>query len=393
MPPLNKVILIGNSDEFQFSMRLFPEMLLRLLGNKGVPVVLIRPESFFGKLAPWVGPLGKWLFYADKFLLFPRHLKSVLRQEGGPGVVVHICDHSTAMYVHSLAGVPHLVTCHDMMPMRSALGEVPQNPTSWTGKIFQRLILRGLKKAEFVVCVSTATQCDLLRIARYPERQTRIVFNSLNYPYAPMPEPEARRRVAELIGGDAPFLLHVGGDAWYKNRAGVLAIYAELRRRLRAQGARVLPRLVYAGPSLHHELASFLKDDPQMEGDVIGVRGVDNETLRALYSAAELLLFPSWDEGFGWPIIEAQACGCRVVTTGKAPMTEVGGEAAFYIDPHHPIEAAGAVLEVLTQEFAQRNERIAMGVANAARFQEEVMIEGYIEVYRQLVALRGEAAR
>ena len=386
MPSLHKVILIGNSDEFQFSMKLFPEMLVRLLEGRGVPALLLRPKTVLGKLAPWAGPLGKWLFYVDKFLLFPLHLKRVLRQEEGAGVIVHVCDHSNAMYLHALADVPHVITCHDMMPMRSALGEVPQNPTSWTGRIFQRLILRGLKTAQFVVCVSTATQRDLLRLADYPERQTRIVFNSLNYPYTPMPAEEAHRRVAALLGGDAPFLLHVGGDAWYKNRGGMLQMVAEVRERLRAKGAGVLPKLVYTGPSLRRELAPLLEGDPEMERDVIGLQNVDNENLRALYSAAELLLFPSWDEGFGWPIIEAQASGCRVVTTGKAPMTEVGGDAAFYVDPHYPLEAAGIILDVLEQEPAQRCERVAAGLANAARFKEDVMIEGYIEVYRQLIA-------
>ena len=391
MPPLNKVILVGNSDEFQFSMKLFPEMLVRLLEGRGVATVLIRPRTILGKLAPWVGPLGKWLFYVDKFLLFPLHLKRVLRREGGAGVIVHVCDHSNAMYLHALADVPHVITCHDMMPMRSALGEVSQNPTSRTGKIFQRLILRGLKTAQFVVCVSTATQRDFLRLADYPERQTRIVFNCQNYPYTPMPASKAHGRVASLLGGNAPFLLHVGGDAWYKNRAGMLQMYAEVRRRLRAKGAGILPKLVYTGPSLHRELAPLLEGNPEMERDVICLQGVDNETLRALYSAAELLLFPSWDEGFGWPIIEAQACGCRVVTTGKAPMTEVGGDAAFYVDPHQPLEAAGTVLGVLEQEPAQRCERVEAGLGNAARFKEEVMIEGYIEVYRQVLAAHEEA--
>ena len=222
MAPLKKVILVGNSDEFQFSMKLFPEMLLRLLEERGVPALLIRPKTVLGKIAPWVGPLGKWLFYVDKFLLFPLHLKSVLRREGGEGVIVHVCDHSNGMYLHALANVPNVITCHDMMPMRSALGEIPQNPTSRTGKIFQRLILRGLKTAQFVVCVSTATQREFLRLADFSEQKTRIVFNCLNYPYTPMPVSKAHGKVAALIGGSAPFLLHVGGDAWYKNRAGML---------------------------------------------------------------------------------------------------------------------------------------------------------------------------
>ena len=381
---LPKVLLVGNSDEFQFSMKLFPEMLQRLLQERGVPVELIRPKTYFGKLAPWVGPLGKWLFYVDKFLIFPMVLKAAIRREQAPGLVVHICDHSNGMYVSALAGTPHVVTCHDLMPIRSALGEIPQNPTSWTGRRFQSLILRGLKKARFIVCVSTATQSDVLRIARYPEARTCVIFNSLHYPFTPMPESEARSRVAALTGSDAPYLLHVGGDAWYKNRPGLLAIYAGVRQRLKAQGS-LSPKLVYTGPSLERELQSFLDQDPAMERDVIRAQGVDQENLRALYSRAELLLFPSWDEGFGWPIIEAQACGCRAVTTRKPPMTEVGGDAAFYIDPHEPECAAETVLGLLGQSSEARRSAEEKGLANAARFTPSRMIEQYIEVYRQLI--------
>ena len=217
-----KVLLIGNSEEFQYSMKLFPEMLLRHLREQGIPAELLRPKTVFGKLAPWAGRLGKWLFYIVKFLLFPVALSWRLRREGGT-VVAHICDHSNAMYVSRVLRVPHLVTCHDVMPIRSALGEIPQNPTSRTGKLFQRLILGGLRKARYIVCVSTATQAHLLRIAQISPERTRVIFNGLNYPYSPMPGAEARERFERLTGEEAtPFLLHIGGDAWYKNRAGML---------------------------------------------------------------------------------------------------------------------------------------------------------------------------
>lgn len=381
---LPKVLLVGNSDEFQFSMKLFPEMLQRLLQERGVQVSLIRPKTYLGKLAPWVGPLGKWLFYIDKFLIFLWILKATVRREQAPGLVVHICDHSNGMYVSHLSGTPHVVTCHDLMPIRSALGEIPQNPTSWTGKCFQRLILNGLKKARFIVCVSTATQSDLLRIAHYPDDQTRVIFNSLHYPFTPMPEPEARSRVTALIGCDAPYLLHVGGDAWYKNRVGLLTIYTEVRRRMQSAG-NPPPKLIYTGPSLERELKPFLEQNPELQRDIIQAHGVDQENLRALYSRAELLLFPSWDEGFGWPIIEAQACGCRAMTTGKPPMTEVGGDAAFYIDPHNPEKAAETVIDLLMQDPVAKSTAVEKGLANAGRFAQSRMIEEYIAVYRNLI--------
>ena len=383
---MSKILLIGNSDEFQFSMKLFPEMLLGLLRARGIEAELIRPKTCAGRLAPWAGRLGKWFFYIDKFLIFPLVLRAKLRRERQPGLVVHICDHSNGMYVHRLARVPHLVTCHDLMPLRSALGEVPQNPTSWTGKCFQRLILGGLKKARFIACVSTATRRDLLRIAGYPEAQTRVILNAINYPYTPMPEAEARRRVAALTGFDGPYLLHVGGDAWYKNRAGLVAMYAGLRRCWPEGGP--VPKLVNAGPSLAREIEPFLQADPALAQDVISVQGPDSENLRALYSRAEALVFPSWDEGFGWPIIEAQACGCRVLTTGKEPMTEVGGSAAFYIDPNDTEGAVAKLLALLQQPEPEKRAAVENGLENAARFTQEKMIEQYLEVYGMLLEVK-----
>lgn len=377
---VSKVILIGNSDEFIYSMRLFPELLRRLLEERGVAVELIRPRTIFGKLAPWAGKLGKWLFYVDKFVLFPFYLRHVIRRERGkPGVVAHLCDHSNAMQVRYLRDIPHVVTCHDLMPIRSARGEVPQNPVSWTGKCFQRMILNGLKRARFTVCVSTATRRELLRLTGGDPARASVVLSALNYPYAPMPPEEARRRVRERAGAVFPYVLHVGGGSWYKNRRGMLEIYARACR-LNA-GKKEQPWLIYTGPPLDAEIRSMEGDFPELTGRIVRLPGVDPETLRALYSAAELLLFPSWDEGFGWPILEGQACGCRVVTTGREPMTEVGGGAAFYIDPYDPEGAARTVAGLLGQTPEGRREAVCKGLANAARFSAQRMLEGYLAAY------------
>jgi glycosyltransferase involved in cell wall biosynthesis len=381
---ISKVILIGNSDEFVYSMRLFPELLDRLLRERGIAVESIRPRTVLGKLAPWVGPLGKWLFYIDKFVLFPFTLRRVIRRERAPGVVAHLCDHSNAMQVRYLRDIPHVVTCHDMMPIRSARGEIPQNPTSWTGKCFQQLILNGLKRAGFTACVSSATQRDLLRLTGGSPENTRVVLMSLNYDYTPMPLAEARARICALTRMESPYILHVGGGSWYKNRRGALEIYARTRRLM--AGRSSFPKLIYTGPPLDAEIGSMAAEYPELASNVIRLSGVDPETLRALYSAAELLLFPSWDEGFGWPIIEGQACGCRVVTTNREPMTEVGGDAAFYIDPHDPEGAAAKIVELLDQTPDQRALAVQKGLANLARFSETRMIEGYLGIYQTVLS-------
>jgi glycosyltransferase involved in cell wall biosynthesis len=90
-----------------------------------------------------------------------------------------------------------------------------------------------------------------------------------------------------------------------------------------------------------------------------------------------MMIFPSFQEGFGWPIIEAQACGCPVATSNRPPMNEVGGNAAIYIDPDNPESAAAAVQRALSRIDGIRE----LSLANAARFKCSTMIDSYLSLY------------
>ena len=287
--------------------------------------------------------------------------------------MVHICDQANAVYVRHLRGKPHLVTCHDMLAIRAALGEIPASPVGWTGRRYQRWILRGLRRAQAVACVSGQSAEELQRVAGLPEARVTVVHNALNYPYHPMAAAEAEAHLQALeLDPAQPFFVHVGGNQWYKNRSGVLRLFAELIK----HPAYARHRLVMAGKPWTDEMRA-LCTELKLDGLVGECVDVANEQLRALYSRAEALLFPSLAEGFGWPIAEAQACGCPVVTTGQPPMTEVGGEAAIHIDPADPAGAASRIAAALTEREGWRT----AGLENVARFSSEVMIDGYLRSY------------
>jgi glycosyltransferase involved in cell wall biosynthesis len=373
-----KVLLVSNyAADRQESMLRFAQALAEGLRTREVEVNLVRPEPFFGRLKPSPTGFGKWLGYLDKFLLFPLRLRRLAED----AEVVHICDHSNAMYVRHIAHRPHLVTCNDMLAIRSALGEFPQNPTGWSGRILQQWIVGGLRKARRLTCISEATRRDVLRLTGRSTESVTTTYMGQNYAYAPVEEVAgvaARRRRGEVVDSaifeqlgvpTEPYILHVGGGQWYKNREGVLAIHKALRLRL---GERT-PKLLLVGPRCER---------PGVESR----SNVDNAALAALYSAAELLLFPSLEEGFGWPIIEAQACGCPVITTGKDPMMEVGGSAAFYIaDPTDAEAGAAAVESLLTQKESARLQVVRAGRENAARFSTERMVREYEAIYREVM--------
>jgi glycosyltransferase involved in cell wall biosynthesis len=365
-----KVLLLANylHDE-QESMQRFAALMSQGIVEAGHEVRIFRPSAFLGRLRPSGRGIGKWLGYGDKFGLFPYLLRSAL----GWADVVHICDHANSVYLKYMKSIPHVITCHDLLAIRSALGEIPQNRTGWTGQQLQRLILRGLSEAQHIVCVSEATRRDLLRLVKIPEGRVSLAYNALNYPYSRMDTHEAECRVRGLlIDPSRSFILHVGGNQWYKNRLGVLKVFSLLREVASARESQ----LVMVGKPWTAEMRRFVVEHG-MDDATFELTGVSNEDLRALYSTATMMLFPSLQEGFGWPIVEAQACGCPVVTSGRSPMDEVGGNAAIYVDPDDPESAAALVERSLKLAPSMRE----ASMLNATRFCGPSMIENYLSLY------------
>lgn len=368
-----RILLVSNYvNDAQESMQRFALLMEKGLMQAGHEVRTLRPQSIVGRIRPSGAGVGKWLGYVDKFGLFPFNLKSALAWAD----VVHICDHSNSFYTGYLQTKPHIVSCHDLMAIRCSLGEIPRQVTRWTGRRFQRLILNGLRQAQHVVCVSQATTRHLFRITRLPEERVSCIYSSLNYSYSRMRRDEAITRIRKLqIDLGETFFLHVGGNHWYKNRTGVLRIFSWIRKLIPHKN----PKMVMVGMPWTDEMRRFVSDNG-LNDVTFELPGISDEDLRALYSAAVMLLFPSLDEGFGWPIIEAQACGCPVLTSARAPMDEVGGAAAIYVDPEDPEVAAASAILALDREADLRQE----SVRNAARFNITDMIEGYLTVYEKV---------
>lgn len=371
-----KILLVGNYEPGgQKSMHRFAEMLTRGFNAAGHETRLIRPPVVIGRL-PFPETAGKWLGYADKFLVFPRLLKEAAEWAD----VVHICDHSNSFYVKFVQSRPHLVTCHDMLAIRSALGEIECHRTQWTGRRLQGMILRGLRtvgRTGHIACVSEATRRDVLRVTQVPQDSVSQIYNGLNFPYTPLDSVQARPQIEKFgIRTDQRFVLHVGGNSWYKNRLGVLKIFSALKAR--PEGTALL--LVMAGQRMTRSMYHFLRGCAYAR-DVLELVNPSNEDLRALYSCADLLLFPSIQEGFGWPIIEAQACGCPVVTSNRVPMTEVGASAATYVNPNDVDSAVGTI----ACKIQRRNAPCEASLKNAARFSTSEMISRYLRLHESLL--------
>lgn len=372
-----KILLVGNYEPSgQKSMQHFAALLEGGFKAAGHETRTIRPPVVAGAL-PLGGVAAKWLGYFDEFVVFPKRLMNAVEWAD----TVHICDHSNAFYVKYVQDRPYIVTCHDMLAIRSAIGEFACNHTSWMGRQLQGIILRGLQAAGrtgHIACVSEATRQDLVRVAGVSRERVSQIYNGLHFSFRPLETVQARGRIEKFgIQSDQQFILHVGGNTWYKNRLGVLKIFSALKSWPECEALS----LVMAGQPFTREMRRLRYEDASGR-DVIELINPSNGELRALYSCASLMLFPSLQEGFGWPIIEAQACGCPVVTSNRMPMTEIGGDAATYIHPDD-IEKAAATI---AGRICLRNHPCEKSLKNAGRFSASKMISRYLSLHQSLVS-------
>ena len=381
-PDLPVVVLLGNyPPDRQESMLRFRDLLQSGLEAEGVTTESIFPEGRLGRIFNR-GLVGKWMGNIDKYLLFPLGLESRLsaiqRKYPYRKIVVHICDHANSVYAsRARKWFPVMLTCHDLIAVRGALGEDTDCPATRSGKILQSAIFRGIGHANAIACISRSTQSDLIRLSGpgMAER-CRVIPLALNYPYLPLTREEALGALARA-GIDLPyhgFILHVGTGSRRKNREALFLSVAQIKESWPGQ-------VVFAGEGLtpaQRDLARSLGLEDRMRE----ISRPDNETLRALYGAAHCLMFMSRFEGFGWPILEAQAAGCPVICSNRTSVPEVAGEGAFI---HEPEDYAAMAKDILRlQEPAVRDQLAALGFKNVQGFSIERMIGSYQEMYRQL---------
>ncbi len=377
---------LGLRSQDQFAQLLHDEYLRR-----GHRVALRRPKAVLRARIPH-GPLAKWAGYVDQYLLFPRRMRAAMREDP-PGTLYVFCDQALGPWIPQAAARPHVVHCHDLLALRSALGDIPENPTAWTGRLYQRYIRAGFRQARHFISISQRTRSDLHSFGGTPAGLSEVVPNGLNHPFRPMLAADARARLAAagLPEDDRGCLLHVGAGQWYKNATGVVHLYAAYVRATMAAGNVPLP-LWMVSPPPGATLSAALARVPRA-GTVRFFQGLSADVLQAVYSHARALLFPSLAEGFGWPILEAMACGCPVVTTAEPPMTEVGGTIATYLprlahggDIAAWAEHGAAVLAgVLGRDPAERVRVAQASRARAARFSAEAAIDAYLSIYRRVL--------
>ena len=334
----------------------FGKLLLSQAIEKRIEIEEIKPIPFFGRFNV-LQRTSKWAAYIDKYLLFHKTLQRRLEDMNRIIDLVHIVDHSNSLYSSGIkkhSSARCLVTCHDLIAVRTSLGEFNEAPlTSKTGRKLQAWIYNSLKYADYYACDSIQTKRDL----------NRLIPNSLNLSdvihlgTTGRQENHLTRKIEKdsflFDPEQCDYILHVGSDSWYKNRISVVKSFIKA---CKIQPERKL-KLIFVGPVLQvHESSLEIENWIKANKDrVLFLNNVKEEVLNYLYSNASLLLFPSFIEGFGWPPLEANIRGCQVICSRVGALGEILDKIATFIDPRNQKQINYAVCNLLNNPNQKRD--------------------------------------
>lgn len=319
---------------------------------------------------PWLPERArKLLLNTDRLVLTP------LALAGRSAHVAHVVDPGNVIYLDVLRARGTICTVHDLIPHLAEAGRLAGFTPTGNGRRLMRAIRSRMARVDRVVCVSEATRRDLLELVDVDPDRVRVIPNAVFQPMAPASDTactDLRRRLG--IPAEAALVLHVGRN-FYKNHRGVLEVFARLRRhRPDAHLLLVTPPKADITEAVGRlGLGAFVHIVPQIAA----------EDMATLYTTADLLLFPSLYEGFGYPVLEAQMCGTPVIGSNAGSLPEVAGDAARLFDPDDVNGMADAAVSLLEDADAAAD-LVHAGHRNAARFPHERWVADHVALWREL---------
>jgi glycosyltransferase involved in cell wall biosynthesis len=315
--------------------------------------------------------LGQADSYFTRFVRYPLAVKRT------PADVYHIVDHG---YAHAAALLPRertVISCHDLTLLKAEEGLAGFTPGRAQLARF-RWSTSFLKHAARVICPSESTKQDVVQLRGVAPERISVVPYGVDAQFRPLGDDAPGRLKAGLPCAPHHVILHVStGDA-YKNVSGTVRVLAALRE----SGLDIsLLRIGKALTDDERGLAARLR----VEAHIVECGRVSDERLVELYNAADVLLFPSFYEGYGWPPLEAMACGTPVVTSDVSSLPEVAGGAALLVDPYDPDAIAAGIVRAVTDE-ALRADLVARGRARAQMFSWSQSVATIHSIYQQVAA-------
>ncbi|MCM8764016.1 MAG: glycosyltransferase family 4 protein [Candidatus Omnitrophica bacterium] len=273
--------------------------------------------------------------------------------------------------------IPSVITLHDV----SYLAHPEFFP------IFERLKMKlmmpySIKKAKKIITVSEFSKKEISKLYKYAPGKIYTIYNGISDYFKPATTTEIQQTL-EKYQIRNPYILTVSNLQPRKNLKGLIESFSNILRK-----DRKFPCcLVIVGKKLwlYDDIFAGIRNSEFKEK--IFITGYLNDTeIISLYSGAEMFVYVSFYEGFGFPPIEAMACGCPVITSNTSSLPEITGDACIHVNPENSEEIASAIVQLYQNKSLKEN-LIGKGFMQAKKFSWSKCAKKTIDIYKEVLCL------
>jgi glycosyltransferase involved in cell wall biosynthesis len=311
----------------------FAEQIIRNLAVQRTDLVFVAPQGFTQSDAGYpVEAVGRLRGHAWEQIDLPRYL----RRQGNP-LLLNLMSTAPVYYTNKV------MTAHDITYIRH-----PESFSRRFRALYGAIVPPALRRSHHILTVSEFSRSEISSHFGLDPERFIVVPNAVDTRFSPC---------ADRAEGTAkPYLLTVSSTNRHKNFNAMVRAY---------QKSRLFPETELKVVGSHNR--SFSDTGASTGHGVTFLGRVSDERLIELYRGATAFVFPSLYEGFGIPVLEAQASGTPVLAAGVASLPEVLGDSALFFDPHDVDQIAKRITQVATSANLREDLR-GLGLKNVARF-------------------------
>ena len=339
----------------------------------------VRPNWTITEIEPqpWASPDKLWMSglsirkYYECYWRYPKEVSQLQAN------IFHVIDQTDGHIARWLRNKKKssVVTCHDLVQL---IQPEKQSRFPALSLAVWRYSVQGMCQADHVIAVSSNTAQDINKLLNVPSDNISVALNGIEKKFQVLPQHTVEKFRQQYAASSKEIcLLHVGGTHQRKNILAVLKTLNDLHR-------KGIPVFLWKAGAEFTPEHNFFIEEHQLEKHIIHFGNPSKDTLVSLYNAADVLLSPSFYEGFGLTILEAMACGTPVITSNISSLPEVAGNAAVLVNPNDVQAMIDATLRIKNDD-TYRQDLVRNGLLRAQHFTWEKSAERVARVYERVL--------
>jgi len=288
----------------------------------------------------------------------------------------HGLSHEIPVTIHK-TNIKSVVTIHDLI-----FEHYPEQYNPLDVKLYQRKFRHACQYANRIIAISEQTKKDIVDFYQTDPNKIDVCYQSCDSSFNPSISEEQKQLKAAKFSLPAKFFLSVGSIIERKNLLNICKAVQML-----AKDSEVNLVVIGKGSGKYKsEIDSFILEN-NLSSKITFLKDVDSVDLPAIYSLSEALIYPSYFEGFGIPVLEALSVGVPVITSSVSCLPEAGGDAALYVNPDKPQEIADCMQQVL-KGGEDVQVMIQKGFVHAEKFSNKNCAKQVMKTYQTVMKSR-----